>query len=118
MSKQANFVSVRVTPPAAQYSSNGCEVSPAPSKTVELLCAVRALLKKIKQQVLVGDRVHVVGVDWADKRGEAAAWCSQSLSGLVLAQPTWYCILVPTCVKPGHCSGLPVLWHRWTTSNA
>ena len=75
MSKQANFVSVRVTPPAAQHSSNG-EVSPAPPGTVELLCAVRALLKKIKQQVLVGDRVHVVGIDWADKRGEAAAWCS------------------------------------------
>ena len=73
MSKQANFVSVRVTPPSAQYSSNGCEVGPAPPKTVELLCAVRALLKKIKQQVLVGDRVNVVGIDWADKRGEAAA---------------------------------------------
>eukprot|EP00891_Asterochloris_glomerata_P004589 jgi/Astpho2/4589/Aster-00167 len=69
MSKQANFVSVRVTPPPAQYSSNGCEVGPAPPKTVELLCAVRALLKKIKQQVLVGDRVNVVGIDWADKRG-------------------------------------------------
>ena len=73
MSKQANFVSVRVTPPPAQYSSNGCEVGPAPPKTVELLCAVRALLKKIKQQVLVGVRVNVVGIDWADKRGEAAA---------------------------------------------
>ena len=75
MSKQANFVSVRVTPPAAQLSSNGCEASPAAPRTVELLCAVRALLKKIRQQVLVGDRVHVVGIDWADKRGEAAAWC-------------------------------------------
>ena len=77
MSKQANFVSVRVTPPAAQNSFNGSgEGSPAPPRTVELLCAVRALLKKIKQQVLVGDRVNVVGIDWADKRGEAAAWCS------------------------------------------
>eukprot|EP01018_Ginkgo_biloba_P035222 Gb_14300 [translate_table: standard] len=35
----------------------------------ELLCVVRALLKKIKRRVLVGDKVLVGGIDWTDKRG-------------------------------------------------
>lgn len=35
----------------------------------ELLCVVRAVLKKIKRRVLVGDKVLVSGVDWVDKRG-------------------------------------------------
>lgn len=34
----------------------------------ELLCVVRALLKKIKQRVLVGDAVDVLGIDWVDQR--------------------------------------------------
>eukprot|EP00740_Mantoniella_antarctica_P013794 CAMPEP_0181380686 /NCGR_PEP_ID=MMETSP1106-20121128/19687_1 /TAXON_ID=81844 /ORGANISM="Mantoniella antarctica, Strain SL-175" /LENGTH=762 /DNA_ID=CAMNT_0023499753 /DNA_START=288 /DNA_END=2574 /DNA_ORIENTATION=+ len=34
----------------------------------ELLCVVRALLKKIRQRVLVGDGVEVNGVDWVDSR--------------------------------------------------
>lgn len=34
-----------------------------------LLCYVRALLKKIKKRVLVGDRVVVSGIDWVSKRG-------------------------------------------------
>ena len=36
---------------------------------VELLCTVRGILKKIKQSVLVGDRVRVAGIDWDDLRG-------------------------------------------------
>lgn len=35
----------------------------------ELLCTVRGILKKIKQSVLVGDRVRVAGIDWDDRRG-------------------------------------------------
>ena len=35
----------------------------------DLLCVVRALLKKIRRRVLVGDRVLVGAVDWADRRG-------------------------------------------------
>ena len=34
----------------------------------ELLCVVRALLKKIKRRVLVGDDVSLTGVDWVDHR--------------------------------------------------
>ncbi|KAH9293145.1 hypothetical protein KI387_041652, partial [Taxus chinensis] len=35
----------------------------------ELLCVVRALLKKMRRRVLVGDNVLVGGIDWTDKRG-------------------------------------------------
>ena len=38
--------------------------------TAELLCIVRALLKKIRQTVLVGDNVKVVGIDWPAQRGD------------------------------------------------
>ncbi|XP_058093251.1 small ribosomal subunit biogenesis GTPase RsgA 1, mitochondrial isoform X2 [Magnolia sinica] len=36
---------------------------------VELLCVVRAVLKKIRRRVLVGDKVLVGSVDWVDRRG-------------------------------------------------
>lgn len=35
----------------------------------ELLCVVRALLKKIKRRVMVGDKVLISGIDWIDGRG-------------------------------------------------
>lgn len=35
----------------------------------QLLCTVRALLKKVRQRVLVGDMVSVGGIDWAAGRG-------------------------------------------------
>jgi len=34
-----------------------------------LLCVVRAVLKKIKRRVLVGDKVVVGSIDWVDRRG-------------------------------------------------
>ncbi|XP_060214177.1 small ribosomal subunit biogenesis GTPase RsgA 1, mitochondrial isoform X2 [Lycium barbarum] len=37
--------------------------------SVELLCVVKAVLKKIKRRVLVGDKVLVGSIDWVDKRG-------------------------------------------------
>ncbi|KAF3776624.1 putative ribosome biogenesis GTPase [Nymphaea thermarum] len=36
---------------------------------IELLCVVRAVLKKIKRRVLVGDKVLVGSIDWVDRRG-------------------------------------------------
>ncbi|KAL5163867.1 Small ribosomal subunit biogenesis GTPase RsgA 1, mitochondrial [Glycine soja] len=36
---------------------------------VEILCVVRALLKKIKRRVMVGDKVLVGSIDWVDRRG-------------------------------------------------
>ena len=36
---------------------------------IELLCVVKAVMKKIGRRVLVGDRVLVGSVDWVDRRG-------------------------------------------------
>lgn len=60
MAAQANFVRVRV---------DKLENSNSTPPQSRLLCVVRALLKKMKREVLVGDRVRVVGIDWADGRG-------------------------------------------------
>ena len=64
ISKEANFVTVRLNERA--------EVAEALPGPIDLLCSVRALLKKIKQTVLVGDNVQVDSIDWADKRGQPA----------------------------------------------
>ena len=80
-SKEANFVKVRLNH----------NLEAGISEPTDLLCSVRALLKKIKQTVLVGDNVEVDAVDWADKRGKASKnflklphttciWCSVSFS--------------------------------------
>ena len=60
MASQANFVRVKVEK-LEGYSGD-------PPKSL-LLCVVRAWLKKVKREVLVGDRVRIVGIDWADGRG-------------------------------------------------
>ncbi|XP_047067285.1 small ribosomal subunit biogenesis GTPase RsgA 1, mitochondrial-like [Lolium rigidum] len=57
---QANYMRVIVaaTPPGLEQH-----------RGADLLCVVRALLKKIRRRVLVGDRVLVGAVDWAGRRG-------------------------------------------------
>lgn len=61
---QANFMRVIVR------QSEPSRTSDCTEKTgVELLCVVRALLKKIKRRVLVGDKVLVGSIDWVDRRG-------------------------------------------------
>ncbi|MBD3884318.1 small ribosomal subunit biogenesis GTPase RsgA [Phormidium tenue FACHB-886] len=55
---QANYYWVRLDDPAAPAA--------------ELLCTRRTRLKKIGQQVMVGDRVQVEEPDWAGKRGAIA----------------------------------------------
>jgi len=61
---QANFYQVRLDPPVSIDGKN----SPlADSPT--LLCTRRTRLKKIGQQVMVGDRVVVDEPDWTDRRG-------------------------------------------------
>jgi ribosome biogenesis GTPase len=49
--------------------ANAWEVNCGMKVGTELLCMVRAVLKKIKRRVLVGDRVLVSGIDWTDHRG-------------------------------------------------
>ncbi|XP_065876142.1 small ribosomal subunit biogenesis GTPase RsgA 1, mitochondrial [Euphorbia lathyris] len=67
-SAQANFMRVIVQ----SISSSSPELSRTSDDSkigVELLCVVRALLKKIKRRVLVGDKVLVGSIDWVDRRG-------------------------------------------------
>ncbi|NJM74840.1 MAG: small ribosomal subunit biogenesis GTPase RsgA [Acaryochloridaceae cyanobacterium RU_4_10] len=59
---QANFYRVRLDPPQA---GEGLEQS-------ELLCTRRARLKKLGQQVMVGDRAIVEEPDWMGQRGAIA----------------------------------------------
>ncbi|KAL0032589.1 hypothetical protein WJX77_009516 [Trebouxia sp. C0004] len=69
ISKEANFVTVRVNKADA--------ASTAMPERTDLLCSVRALLKKIKQTVLVGDNVQVASIDWTDKRGVVQEVCNR-----------------------------------------
>ncbi|MEG4809085.1 ribosome small subunit-dependent GTPase A [Microcoleus sp. F8-D3] len=61
---QANFYQVRLDP---EVSIDGKNPLLADSPT--LLCTRRTRLKKIGQQVMVGDRVLVEEPDWTDRRG-------------------------------------------------
>ncbi|KAI6692167.1 hypothetical protein NL676_019877 [Syzygium grande] len=59
---QANFMRVIVQSlPPIEDGAGGIGV--------ELLCVVKAVLKKIKRRVLVGDKVLVGSIDWVDQRG-------------------------------------------------
>ena len=55
--------------PSTSGAVNAWEVNCGAKAGTELLCVVRAVLKKIKRRVLVGDRVLVSGIDWVDRRG-------------------------------------------------
>ncbi|KAL8162302.1 hypothetical protein V2J09_013791 [Rumex salicifolius] len=63
-SAQANFMRVIVQsappPPAGDDAGR---------VGAELLCVVKAVLKKIRRKVLVGDKVLVSAIDWVDRRG-------------------------------------------------
>lgn len=61
---QANFMRVII-----QSSGEGFDDDDTSRIGVELLCVVRALLKKIRRRVLVGDKVVVGSIDWIDHRG-------------------------------------------------
>ncbi|XP_031400785.1 small ribosomal subunit biogenesis GTPase RsgA 1, mitochondrial-like [Punica granatum] len=68
---QANFMRVIVQsfPPEATPSGSSGNSAYGSGVGVELLCVVKAVLKKIKRRVLVGDRVVVGSIDWVDRRG-------------------------------------------------
>ncbi|KAJ7957582.1 Ribosome biogenesis GTPase [Quillaja saponaria] len=71
-SAQANFMRVIVQSLPSFEASSSSHMSlqhSTPSVGVELLCVVRALLKKIKRRVMVGDKVLVGSIDWVDRRG-------------------------------------------------
>ncbi|KAF5449361.1 hypothetical protein F2P56_029817 [Juglans regia] len=67
---QANFMRVIVQSlPSSEPSRNVIKGSESSGIGVELLCVVKAVLKKIKRRVLVGDKVLVGSIDWVDRRG-------------------------------------------------
>ncbi|KAK9267144.1 hypothetical protein L1049_009563 [Liquidambar formosana] len=77
-SSQANFMRVIVQPLPSEHrsrtfdrdSGDASGSSDEEAKIgVELLCVVKAVLKKIKRRVLVGDKVVVGSTDWVDRRG-------------------------------------------------
>jgi hypothetical protein len=59
MSAEANYLRVDV---------QQLEGSSAQPPRRQLLCKARTLLRKMRQNVLVGDRVRVVGIDWQHGR--------------------------------------------------
>ncbi|MED6218789.1 hypothetical protein PIB30_029871 [Stylosanthes scabra] len=65
---QANFMRVIVQEQESSKTKLP-ESSSSSSAGLELLCVVRALLKKIKRRVMVGDKVLVGSIDWVDRRG-------------------------------------------------
>ncbi|OVA09509.1 Ribosome biogenesis GTPase RsgA [Macleaya cordata] len=77
-SAQANFMRVIVESPGSSTVSENprgfkarleSKEEEEPKVGVELLCVVKAVLKKIKRRVLVGDKVLVGAIDWIDRRG-------------------------------------------------
>ncbi|CAL0333108.1 unnamed protein product [Lupinus luteus] len=71
---QANFMRVIINNPnndavLERSNENDVVLEPYNNSGLELLCVVRALLKKIKRRVMVGDKVIVGSIDWVDRRG-------------------------------------------------
>lgn len=52
-----------------QHGSDASPAAPAPLPRSQLLCSVRGLLRKTGPGIIVGDRVVVGGIDWANGRG-------------------------------------------------
>ncbi|WAL59436.1 small ribosomal subunit biogenesis GTPase RsgA [Thermocoleostomius sinensis] len=72
---QANFYWVQLDqtqPPDRPSSTFLTATSQSPIPTTHLLCTRRTRLKKIGQQVMVGDRVEIEDPDWAGGRGAIA----------------------------------------------
>ncbi|RID55445.1 hypothetical protein BRARA_G02707 [Brassica rapa] len=65
---QANFMRVVVKDGDGEGDDRSSSSSSS-KDGVELLCVVRAVLKKIRRRVLVGDKVLVGSIDWVDRRG-------------------------------------------------
>uniref|UniRef100_A0A1D1XWZ5 Putative ribosome biogenesis GTPase RsgA n=1 Tax=Anthurium amnicola TaxID=1678845 RepID=A0A1D1XWZ5_9ARAE len=66
---QANFVRVIVDAAGGGGPERRSRSEHDPRVGSELLCVVRAVLKKIGRRVLVGDKVVVGSIDWLDRRG-------------------------------------------------
>ncbi|PNH11412.1 putative ribosome biogenesis GTPase RsgA, partial [Tetrabaena socialis] len=54
---------------ATRGSADGAAPPPPPPRRLLLLCSVRSLLRKLRQDVVVGDVVRVSSIDWREGRG-------------------------------------------------
>jgi putative ribosome biogenesis GTPase RsgA len=68
-SRQDGAVSSSTTSTSIPDAQQPGSTQPATPPVKQLLCTVRALLKKIGQRVLVGDHVRVNPIDWTAARG-------------------------------------------------
>uniref|UniRef100_A0A2P2JWI6 Uncharacterized protein MANES_13G018400 n=1 Tax=Rhizophora mucronata TaxID=61149 RepID=A0A2P2JWI6_RHIMU len=66
---RANFMRVIIHQSRRQEEEASGSSDEVNKMGTELLCVVRAVLKKIKRRVLVGDKVLVGSIDWVDRRG-------------------------------------------------
>jgi ribosome biogenesis GTPase len=69
---QANYYQVRLDQPEKASGTRAEEKNSSFSPPPTLLCTRRSRLKKIGQQVMVGDRVEIEEPDWAGGRGAIA----------------------------------------------
>ena len=82
ISAQANFMTVRVPDPTTH-------------RHVELLCIVRALLKKVRERGLVCDYVRVISIDWVEAQG-----CCKKDIELTFLRATILCCVASVCCRP------------------
>lgn len=72
LAAQANYYQVQLEPLEPYLAMPLVDVAQQKHQPPTLLCTRRARLKKIRQQVMVGDRVRVEEPDWLGKRGAIA----------------------------------------------
>ncbi|MEL6816085.1 MAG: GTPase RsgA, partial [Cyanobacteria bacterium J06598_3] len=70
---QANYYSVQLDEVTALAEFVGSRTGDLTEQPVILLCIRRGLLKKLGQQIMVGDRVTVEEPDWQGMRGAVAS---------------------------------------------
>jgi len=76
-STSSNFVRVEVDSPSV--NANGSSSSTPQPQQQQLLCSMRALLRKLGQYVLVGDYVRVGSIDLAQSKGQVR--CATEVPG-------------------------------------
>lgn len=113
MAAQANYLRVRleeledaageVAWRAGQAPQDPGMPLPGPGEDT-LLCTARGLLKKMQTRVMVGDRVHLSGIDWTSLRGEELGVRRHSTGRAVPGG--WYVSCAPWRHQWGDCRGV------------
>jgi hypothetical protein len=124
ISAEANFVRVNITrlgdddeaadADAERRGSHSTASTSAQKQQLQpprtqLLCTVRALLKKVGVRVLVGDHVRMSGIDWREGRGvvDSAAPRSSELTDPAIANVDHVLLLFGLTQPPVRQTSLP-----------